>query len=50
MLGRTHVIAGAIAGYSVYPHFTGILVGGIGGLIPDIDEQYSLLGRRLPFL
>lgn len=50
MLGRTHVIAGAIAGYSVYPHFTGIFVGGLGGLLPDIDEPGSLLGRRLPFI
>jgi inner membrane protein len=50
MLGKTHFIAEAIAGYSLYPHFSEILVGRLGGLVPDIDEQHSLLGHHLPFI
>ncbi|MDH6372907.1 inner membrane protein [Paenibacillus sp. PastF-3] len=45
MYAKTHVIAGAVAGYCMYPSWAGILAGSIGGLISDIDETKSYLGR-----
>ncbi len=37
---------GAITGHP----FLGAVLGGIGGLLPDIDHPGSLLGRALPFI
>jgi inner membrane protein len=47
LLGKTHMLAGAVAGYLVSPDWKGIVAGGIVGLLPDIDQPGSLLGRTL---
>ncbi|WCK55297.1 metal-dependent hydrolase [Aneurinibacillus sp. Ricciae_BoGa-3] len=47
MLGKTHMLAGAVAGYLVSPDWKGIVAGAIVGLLPDIDQPGSLLGRTL---
>lgn len=54
MLGRTHLAGGMAAGaalgtYTGHP-FMGAVLGGIGGLMPDIDHPGSLMGRVLPFI
>ncbi len=55
MLGRTHFIAGmaagAASGAALNGHpLLGGLLGGVGGLLADIDHPGSILGRLLPFL
>ncbi|KQN97039.1 metal-dependent hydrolase [Paenibacillus sp. Leaf72] len=45
MYAKTHVLAGAIAGYLVYPSFLGVGAGMFGGLLSDIDEPESYIGR-----
>lgn len=54
MLGRTHFISGVAVGVylgTVTGHpLLGAALGGIGGLMPDIDHPGSLLGRALPFV
>lgn len=54
MLGRTHfaggMAAGAAVGMATGHPVLGMVLGGIGGLLPDIDHPGSLLGRALPFI
>ncbi|MED0676927.1 metal-dependent hydrolase [Aneurinibacillus thermoaerophilus] len=56
MLGKTHFIAGCIAGYIVSPDWKGVLIGGFAGLLSDIDQppdergKGSILGRRFTFI
>jgi inner membrane protein len=45
MMGKTHILAGAVAGYLVFPHWSGVLVGVVGGMVPDIDEPNSKISR-----
>mgnify|MGYP000960403780 CR=1 FL=1 len=54
MLGRTHFVCGVAVGAHLgvitgHP-FMGAALGGIGGLMPDIDHPGSILGRALPFI
>lgn len=39
------MIAGAVAGYMVFPHWSGVFVGMVGGMVPDIDEPNSKISR-----
>jgi len=48
--GKTHFLTGAFAGYLVTHDWKGTLVGGIAGLLPDIDEPRSMIGRPFFFL
>ena len=50
MMGVTHMVVGAAAGYLATQAVTGALVGGIAALLPDIDHPGSKLGRRVPVL
>lgn len=50
MMAKTHFIAGAMAGFYVSQDLKGFIIGGIAGLIPDIDEPKSMLGRLVPFI
>ena len=50
MEGKTHFLTGAVAGYFVTHDWRGALVGGIAGLLPDIDEPRSMMGRPFFFL
>lgn len=56
MLGRTHFAAGALAGslvnmtIGIGNPIPAMTIGAIAGLIPDIDELGSIIGKRLPFL
>ena len=43
-------MAGVAAGYLVTHDWRGALVGGIAGLLPDIDEPRSMMGRPFFFL
>ena len=47
--GRTHLIAGALAGsicmYAVDAPATTIIASAVGGILPDIDHRHSMLGR-----
>lgn len=48
---KTHMLSGAIVGFSVSGgDWKAALVGGIAGILPDIDEPNSKVGRVLPFL
>ncbi|WP_051330891.1 metal-dependent hydrolase [Aneurinibacillus terranovensis] len=47
MLGVTHMIAGAMAGYLVSPDWIGIVIGGVAGLLPDIDQPRTKIGKWL---
>lgn len=46
---ESHFVTGALAGYVVTNSFVGALVGGVAGLVPDIDEPNAKLGRYVPF-
>lgn len=50
MEGRTHLLTSAVAGYFVTHDWKGAVAGGIFGLLPDIDEPRSLIGRPFFFL
>lgn len=54
MLGVTHfaggAAVGAIGGLAFGNPLLGMAIGAFGGLIPDIDEPGSLIGRKLPIL
>lgn len=50
MEGNTHLLTGAVAGFFVTHDWKGVLAGGIAGLLPDIDEPRSLMGRPFFFL
>lgn len=39
------MLAGAVAGYMAFPHWSGVLVGIVGGMVPDIDEPNSKISR-----
>ncbi|GGG31686.1 membrane protein [Lysinibacillus alkalisoli] len=47
---ETHLLTGALTGYMVTQQPLGAVVGGIAGLVPDIDEPKSKLGRLVPML
>ncbi|WP_146130436.1 metal-dependent hydrolase [Planifilum fimeticola] len=46
----THMLSGALAGYAVTSVLKGAIIGGIAGVIPDLDEPRSKFGRMLPFV
>lgn len=46
----THFLGGAVAGYKAYPTITGAIVGGIAGLLPDVDDNRSFIGRFFFFV
>ncbi len=52
MVGTTHAAVGAALGVSlsvVTPHYTPLtlaLVAGFAALLPDIDQPFSIIGRR----
>ncbi|MGB9792688.1 MAG: metal-dependent hydrolase [Thermacetogeniaceae bacterium] len=50
MTGKTHLAAGALAGAAVGRltgcPLAGLAVGALAGLLPDIDEPHSTVGRR----
>ncbi|MFS0815429.1 metal-dependent hydrolase [Lysinibacillus sp. 1P01SD] len=43
----THMLSGAIAGYLVTNTWEGAFIGGIAGIIPDIDEPNSKFGKLM---
>lgn len=50
MRASTHFLGGIIAGYTVYPSITGAAIGGVAGLLPDIDDNRSFAGRVFFFI
>lgn len=53
MQGETHAIIGMVAGLALVDPVTaplGILLGGIGGLLPDIDHPNSKISRQFPLI
>jgi len=58
MMGFTHVGVGIVTtgmiweamGLSGYTTLIGAAIGGVGGMLPDIDDCNSILGRQLPIL
>lgn len=51
MSGRTHVLVPAgLAAVLFHSDPLLVLTAGIAGLVPDIDEPYSVIGQRLWFL
>lgn len=46
----THVLGGILAGALINPTPQGVLLAGMGSLIPDIDEPNSYLGKRVKLL
>ncbi len=53
MQGKTHMMVGMVAGLMLCQPLTapaGIILGGIGGLLPDIDHPNSSISYRLPLL
>ena len=46
---NTHMASGILFGYYVTHDWKGALVGGIAGVIPDIDEPQSKFGKYIPF-
>lgn len=53
MQGKTHILVGMAAGLALSQPVTapfGIILGGIGGLLPDIDHPNGTLSNRLPLL
>lgn len=45
MKAKTHVLAGAVTGYLIYPTWIGVLAGAAGSILSDIDEPKSYIGR-----
>jgi len=43
----THFLSGLVAGYVVSGDWKGAAVGGIAGVIPDLDEHRSKFGKML---
>lgn len=41
----THALSGVVAGYVVTGDWKGAIVGGIAGVIPDLDEHKSKFGK-----
>lgn len=46
----THMLSGAVAGYAVTSDWKGAMVGGIAGVVPDLDEPKSKFGKVIPFV
>lgn len=44
------MLSGAVAGYAVTSDWKGAMVGGIAGVVPDLDEPKSKFGKVLPFV
>lgn len=47
---KTHFISGAVAGYAMTGEWKGVVIGGIAGIVPDIDDPRSKIGRPLFFV
>lgn len=47
---KTHFLSGAVAGYALAGNWKGAIIGGIAGILPDIDEPRSKVGRPLFFV
>lgn len=47
---KTHFISGAVAGYALTGEWKGAVIGGIAGIVPDIDDPRSKIGRPLFFV
>lgn len=53
MQGSTHALIGMVAGLALSQPVTApfaILLGGIGGLLPDIDHPNSKISRQVPLI
>lgn len=50
MKASTHFLGGVVVGYTVYPSITGAVIGGVAGLLPDIDDNRSFAGRVFFFI
>lgn len=46
----THMLSGAVAGYAVTSDWKGAVVGGVAGVVPDLDEPKSKFGKVLLFV
>ncbi|GGK33187.1 membrane protein [Caldalkalibacillus thermarum] len=47
---KTHFLSGAVAGYALTGQVKGAVIGGIAGILPDIDEPRSKIGRPFFFV
>lgn len=47
---KTHFLSGAVAGYALAGNWKGAIIGGIAGIVPDIDDPRSKIGRPLFFV
>lgn len=47
---ESHCITGILAGYLATNSIAGAAIGGVAGLVPDIDEPNAKLGRCVPLL
>lgn len=47
---KTHFIAGAAAGVLAAGDLSGLMLGGLFGILPDVDEPNSRVGRTLWFI
>lgn len=47
---KTHFLAGAVAGGVVTGDLSGLMLGGLFGLFPDVDEPKSKVGKVLWFI
>lgn len=50
MTGTTHIVAAACAALALNAPAGGIILAGLGGLLPDIDCSSSLLGQKVGFI
>lgn len=53
MQGKTHILVGMAAGLALADPVTApfaIILGGIGGLLPDVDHPNGTLSNRLPLI
>lgn len=45
MQGKTHLLAGILAGLLIAPDPVAVIAGGVGGLLPDLDHPRSRMSR-----
>lgn len=53
MLGKTHLLVGAVAGLAFCPPElapAAVLLGAAGGLLPDLDHPQSRVSRAIPLI
>lgn len=48
---KTHLLSGVVAGYSITGgDWRGALIGGVAGIVPDLDEPKSKFGKMFFFI